>query len=227
MLLRNYCFYKNYEFSLFSLKRTENIIYKQCNVSHSVKITNKHSEAVELSDRETEQAVDNAKQRSSNTALAENDAAKTPRELFEEFYSGVTLHGFRFLFEGNPVRRIVWLFITTGVFAFSIYLFYGLFKDFLQQKTITSLSKQFLDGEVVFPTVIVCPNNPHAANKTGPGSRVEADIFGLHYFEWGVINGEEEIKLVNRIEKELNVIDFMPYLRLSRMDKNDLLDSPV
>jgi len=46
----------------------------------------------------------------------------TTSQLFQEFYSGVTLHGFRFLFEGKDlVRKLIWFVITTSVFVFAVY----------------------------------------------------------------------------------------------------------
>ena len=61
---------------------------------------------------------------------------KAIKELFSDFLSGLTLHGFRFLFEGSRLRRFIWFCITTSVFSFSIILFHGLFTDFLLRKTM-------------------------------------------------------------------------------------------
>ena len=192
-------------------------------------IANKHSGAVgiELSDRQTGQVVDNVKQKSSNTVLDENITAKTPTELFEEFYSGVTLHGFRFLFEGIPLRRIIWLFITTGVFAFSIYLFNGLVKDYFLHKTNTSFSERFEEGKRLFPTVTICPNNPYSVDKVGPGTPLGSNISSIRSFEWSRDkNNEERLKILELIKKQ-NITDFMSYLRLLRLDTNEMLNSTV
>ena len=119
-----------------------------------------------------------------------SQTGKTTKELFEEFYSGVTLHGFRFLFEGHSFRRVLWLFITTSVFAFSIFLFYELVKDFHQRKTITLTKKRFQEDDIVFPTVTVCPNNRFSKLKTVTNNffnftKKDADFFdAIMDFEW-------------------------------------------
>ena len=65
------------------------------------------------------------------------ESLQTHRELFEEFYSGVTLHGFRFLFEGKWIRRLIWFTICSCVFAFSFYLAYDLMSDYWNLTTST------------------------------------------------------------------------------------------
>ena len=154
---------------------------------------------------------------------------QTAEELFEAFYSGVTLHGFRFLFEGPFSRRVVWLFITTGVFAFSIYLFIGLVLDFHQGKTITLTEKNFLEGEIVFPTVTVCPNNGFSKNKIIINKPINfsatTDLsYKLHYFEW--LGSSYEKEILEDLEKR-GVEDFMEYARLYRIDMKDMINSEV
>ena len=75
------------------------------------------------------------------------------KELFEEFYSGVTLHGFRFLFQGHWSRKLVWFVITSAVFLFSIYLFSDLY---LEHQTTTE-SRTHFETEMKFPTITFCP----------------------------------------------------------------------
>ena len=160
-----------------------------------------------------------------------SQTGKTAKELFEEFYSGVTLHGFRFLFEGHSFRRILWLFITTSVFAFSILLFYELVKDFHQRKTITLTTKKFLEDDIVFPTVTVCPNNGFSKSKTenNPFNISKNDFHAaIDDFEWNTNSTEETTRpiILEELEKR-NVTSFMEYLRLTRIDKKDMLESKV
>ena len=76
--------------------------------------------------------------------------------LFEEFYSGVTLHGFRFLFQGHWSRKLVWIVITTGVFLLSTFLFNDLLDEYLDHHTTTGSAKHF-ESEMKFPTITFCP----------------------------------------------------------------------
>eukprot|EP00111_Clytia_hemisphaerica_P015553 TCONS_00045918-protein len=82
---------------------------------------------------------------------------KTHKDLVEEFYSGITLHGFRFLFEGTNYRRVTWFIICSAVFAFSIYLFESLLNDYLAHKVNTSISRRYATGKFDFPTIVICP----------------------------------------------------------------------
>ena len=80
-------------------------------------------------------------------------------ELFESFSNGVTLHGFRFLFDKkNPHRRWIWLLLTTGMFAFSVILFRQIVVDFFGFKMVTSImNKHELADGIEFPTITICP----------------------------------------------------------------------
>ena len=86
-------------------------------------------------------------------------------ERFQTFCSDVTLHGFRYLFEGSAVRRCGWVLICLLSFVVSFLLFYNLVEDYLDRKTITSnfvrLQKDLLD----FPTITVCPLTSRSASK--------------------------------------------------------------
>jgi len=91
---------------------------------------------------------------------------ETKSQLFEEFYSSVTLHGFRFLFKGkNLVRRFIWLTITTSVFTCSVYLFEGLLSDFLERKTTVTSVIAYNEEEMDFPTITICPLNTQSKTK--------------------------------------------------------------
>ena len=93
------------------------------------------------------------------------ESLQTHRELFEEFYSGVTLHGFRFLFEGKWIRRLIWFTICSCVFAFSVYLSYGLLNDFFSRKMNTGVSRTYTESALDFPTVTICPLTSLSSRK--------------------------------------------------------------
>ena len=89
------------------------------------------------------------------------------KELLDEFASGVTLHGFRFLFEGkSKVRRILWFLLTSGIFIFSFFLFRRIVNDFIGFKLVTSLmSKYEILDQVKFPTLTICPLSSVSGSK--------------------------------------------------------------
>ena len=89
----------------------------------------------------------------------------THQEIFERFYTGVTLHGFRFLIQGNGLRRTVWFLISTCVFSFSMFLSYGLLHDFFNRKMNTGVTRTYTQSVLDFPTVTICPLNPHSSQK--------------------------------------------------------------
>ena len=81
------------------------------------------------------------------------------KRLFHEFSEGVTVHGFRFMFDQHHwCRRLLWVAINTTIFCFSFVLFYGIVLDFIASKTVTTVEKGLLQlHEIEFPTVTVCP----------------------------------------------------------------------
>ena len=98
-------------------------------------------------------------------SIQSEDKLKTQGELFEEFYSGITLHGFRFLFEGKWIRRLIWLIICSCVFGFSMHLSYGLLEDFFNRKMNTGVTRTYTQSSLDFPTVTLCPLNPQSSQK--------------------------------------------------------------
>ena len=103
--------------------------------------------------------------------MAIRDKSKRIREerkkLFHEFSKGVTVHGFRFMFDQHHwCRRLLWVIINTTIFCFSFVLFYGIVVDFIASKTITMIEKDLLQSnEIEFPTVSVCPNVVYSRSK--------------------------------------------------------------
>ena len=96
-----------------------------------------------------------------------NVIQKERKELFNEFYNNVTLHGFRFLFnDKNILRRLVWLLLTSSVFAFSTFLFQEIVADFFGYKLVTSLTNEYEKPEQIqFPTVTICPFSTVSKSK--------------------------------------------------------------
>ena len=100
--------------------------------------------------------------------LKRDDAVQTKREkLFHEFATGVTLHGFRYIFdEQHVLRRIIWFLLLVSTATLSIVLFYGIFMDYIQFKTVTTMNKQYnLTNEIAFPTTTLCPYNSKSESK--------------------------------------------------------------
>ena len=96
------------------------------------------------------------------------DKVQIEREkLFHEFASGVTLHGFRFMFDDKHlIRRVIWFVLLSSVFALSIILFYEIVVDYVQFKTVTVVTKENNLAEVIgFPTITVCPFNSKSETK--------------------------------------------------------------
>lgn len=89
------------------------------------------------------------------------------KDLFNEFSNGVTLHGFRFLFEGkSKFRRLLWFILTSVVFIFSFFLFHQMVIDFFGFKLVTSLTSKYeIFDEIKFPTVTLCPFSTVSGNK--------------------------------------------------------------
>ena len=86
------------------------------------------------------------------------------RLLFKDFRENVTMHGFRFLFEGSLLRRFIWFLITSTITAFVVILFYNLLFDYLEHKTVTNYDIEYVD-RLDFPTVSICPLNTVSNRK--------------------------------------------------------------
>ena len=101
---------------------------------------------------------------SSPDTTVEKNKDSDDYELFEDFYSGVTLHGFRFLFQGHWSRRLVWFVITTGVFVFSTYLSSDLLMKYFKREAKTELKRIYVP-QLYFPTITFCPLNTLSEEK--------------------------------------------------------------
>ena len=182
--------------------------------------TNLHKEKEKIEDDEK------------NPTAANGEDNKTIKQLFDEFNSGLTLHGFRFLFEGSPLRRLLWFFITTTVFTFSVILFNGLFTDFLLRKTMVSSNTEFLPTFLDFPSIMVCPNNQFntrkieklavAYNKT-PKEFVDL-LLGI---SWNTGKyTQDDLEMLKFLEKQ-GVSSFHQFFNKTRITLSDMKDTPV
>lgn len=81
----------------------------------------------------------------------------------KEFFENSTLHGVRYIAEeGRPFfERFMWFsFVATGGVA-AIVIIFSLWEKFQTNPTITGLDTDFHNQEVIFPTVMVCPEVPY------------------------------------------------------------------
>lgn len=81
----------------------------------------------------------------------------------KEFFENSTLHGVRYIAEeGRPFfERFMWFsFVATGAVA-AIVIIFSLWEKFQTNPTITGLDTDFHNQEVIFPTVMVCPEKPY------------------------------------------------------------------
>lgn len=103
----------------------------------------------------------------SSSYLRKEEVQKERAKLFEDFVSGVTLHGFRFMFDDKHcVRRFIWFILISSLFSCSVYLFHGIVRDYAQFKTVTVMTKEHnLAKEIEFPTITVCPFNSKSETK--------------------------------------------------------------
>ena len=137
------------------------------------------------------------------------------KDLFEEFYSGVTFHGFRFLFQGHWSRKLVWFVITSGVFLFSTYLFNDLLNEYLEHHTKTGSATHF-ESEMKFPTITFCPLSTLSKKK----------FDNLPTEDWYM----ETFKFLEKMENTGvdNLIDFYSVYHVSFEDltETDILKEP-
>ena len=100
-----------------------------------------------------------------STEVDEQSSIKSQRKvIFEDFIDDVTLHGFRYLFQGPFLRRCLWFLVCSVVMAFSVLLFYQLVSDYYQRQTIM-VENQIVDKNLDFPTVTICPFNSKSKTK--------------------------------------------------------------
>ena len=91
--------------------------------------------------------------------------SRAREEQFQAFRDSVTLHGFRYLFEGSSIRRFSWFVIWLSAFTMSGALSYSLIKDYNTNKVVTS-NYYYPDPEPLnFPTVTVCPIHSRSTSK--------------------------------------------------------------
>ena len=154
-------------------------------------------------------------------------SSKHTKELFKDFYSGVTLHGFCFLFQGHWSRRLVWIVITSGVFLFSIYLFYGLLNKYLERQTTTESTLSF-EPKLSFPTITFCPFNALSQKKLEKlPFNYSQDYFSEEFRGDFPKNNSEKIKFLDNLEAfgVNSLIDFhsLYQLRYEDVSNKDII----
>ena len=115
-------------------------------------------------------------------------------ESFTTFMGGTTLHGARFLFEGNAFRRLLWLAALCVSFAFCMYQFHTMMECFFQWRFSTQITT-IDSNSLAFPTVTLCNFNPlntrrykmdRAKNPNQTKERLEQEILALaNLFSFG------------------------------------------
>lgn len=157
---------------------------------------------------------------------------KTIKQLFDNFNSGLTLHGFRFLFEGSLFRRFLWFVITTSVFSFSIILFNGLFSDFLLRKTMVSSNKEFVETSLDFPTITICPNSQYNTKKIqkladayGRTPKEFVDLLNNFKFDIGPYS-QESLDLIDFLENK-GISSYSDFVNETKVTYEDVKDTPV
>ena len=138
------------------------------------------------------------------------------RKVFKEFTENVTMHGFRFIFVGSVMRRLIWFLITSLITGFVVVLFYQLLADFLNQKTISVHDMEFLDN-MEFPTVSLCPMNAFKKTHKFPGN-LTRDEMGRFFKE--VFHSENKSKEFKRVKEKLVNEGFTTYLSVAKLFLN-------
>ena len=138
------------------------------------------------------------------------------KQLVSDFSSGVTLHGFRFLFEGHPIQRLIWFTLTSASFLYSFYLFQGLVGDFLTRKTIISKSRVRKDP-LDFPTIRFCMMNRLSKTKMRNAILTAGEIGGSEAIS------KEKLDLLAKD----NVTTFLGILKKYQLTFKDVTDTTV
>ena len=128
---------------------------------------------------------------------------KTHKELVKEFYSGITLHGFHFLFEGGNFRRLIWFLICSAVFTFSVFLFQDLLSDYLEHKTHTSISSTPVTKDIDFPTIVICPFDKSVSSGKLKDYPVNISITDFVALKNHLLNGDGDINQTRSFVEEL------------------------
>uniref|UniRef100_A0A7M5V5Y4 Uncharacterized protein n=2 Tax=Clytia hemisphaerica TaxID=252671 RepID=A0A7M5V5Y4_9CNID len=142
--------------------------------------------------------------------------------LFKDFCQNVTMHGFRFLFEGSFLRRFIWFLITSTITAFVVVLFYNLLFDYLEHKTVTV--NDFEDvATLQFPTVSICPLNT-ISNRKLQELKGNLTTDEIKYFIDGVIKNKTNSTVYKKVMSIINKEGINTYMELLNAYMNSYED---
>lgn len=164
--------------------------------------------------------------------MSKKDMVGRRKLLLEDFVGGVTLHGFRFLFEGSVFRRFLWFLITFGTFIFSAVLSFAIVKDFLEFKTVTFTTTNYEVPTIYFPTITICPINYVSRKKIRnlPGNITATDFFHV-FIQSSSGNGlNSSDPITNRTLETLykrNVTSARKISELFQFDMSDIFNSTI
>ncbi|XP_001664229.2 sodium channel protein Nach [Aedes aegypti] len=136
----------------------------------------------------------------------------------KEFFENSTLHGVRYIAEeGRPFfERFMWFsFVATGAVA-AIVIIFSLWEKFQTNPTITGLDTDFHNQEVIFPTVMVCPEVPYDEKQVS-----EVALVTLANYEAGSEQYEPFLKLLTQMS--YGVLDKLVALGSNISDTNGLV----
>ncbi|XP_055383286.1 sodium channel protein Nach [Condylostylus longicornis] len=85
----------------------------------------------------------------------------------KEFFENSTLHGVRYIAEtGRPIgEKFMWFCFTSIGAVAALVIIMSLWEKFQTNPTITGLDTDFHNQQVMFPTTIVCPEEPYDSGK--------------------------------------------------------------
>lgn len=136
----------------------------------------------------------------------------------KEFFENSTLHGVRYIAEeGRPFfERFMWFsFVATGAVA-AIVIIFSLWEKFQTNPTITGLDTDFHNQEVIFPTVMVCPEVPYDEKEVS-----DVALVTLANYEAGSEQYEPFLKLLTQMS--YGVLDKLVALGSNISDTNGLV----
>lgn len=85
----------------------------------------------------------------------------------KEFFNNSTLHGVRYIAEsGRPFgEKFMWFCFTSIGGIAALIIIFSLWEKFQTNPTITGLDTDFHNQQVVFPSVVICPDTPYNESK--------------------------------------------------------------
>ena len=88
-----------------------------------------------------------------------NEQKQKFKAQWKEFHTTVAVHGFRHIFEEKGIKRLIWIILSGFCVVLSFYLVQGIFLDYSKLRTVAISREIFSHGELLFPTISMCPYN--------------------------------------------------------------------